>query len=328
MRRILSTSAVLLACLVARADQPVKKIVLVAGKKSHGPGVHEYEKDVKLLKHCLDTSPNVKGIKTESHFGGWPQDPRTFDDADTIVLLSDGLDKQYPLEQHPFLKGDHMQVIERQVKRGCGLVLIHWPLWVPSRVGQEKFMPWLGGFCDYQNRPGPGMSDKVDWSKQAAHPICRGLKPLYVPGRVLRQRPIPGRRSPFHADSAFPRPAEAGRLGLGVATQRRRPFVRLHRRALPQELADRRPPQDDPQRHCLDCPCRAAGRWREVIPAGRVVEDRDDSPKEPTVAEERRSQAGHGANAGRGRSAARESGPGRGDDRSGGPGRLPDRGLA
>ena len=25
---------------------------------------------------------------------------------------------------------------------------------------------------------GPGMSDKVDWSKQAAHPICRGLKPF------------------------------------------------------------------------------------------------------------------------------------------------------
>jgi len=178
MRRILLTSAVLLACLVARADQPVKKIVLIAGKKSHGPGVHEYEKDVKLLKHCLDTSPNVKGVKTESHFGGWPQDPKTFDDADTIVLLSDGLDKQYPLEQHPFLKGDHIRVMERQVKRGCGLVVIHWPLWVPSRVGQEKFMPWLGGFCDYQNRPGPGMSDKVDWSKQAAHPICRGLTPF------------------------------------------------------------------------------------------------------------------------------------------------------
>jgi type 1 glutamine amidotransferase len=71
-----------------------------------------------------------------------------------------------------------LQVIERQVKRGCGLVVIHWPLWVPSRIGQEKFMPWLGGFCDYQNRPGPGMSDKVDSSKQAAHPVCRGLKPF------------------------------------------------------------------------------------------------------------------------------------------------------
>ena len=180
--RLIVSTVVFLALMVslpaARCDQPVKKIVLIAGKKSHGPGVHEYEKDVKLLKQCLDASPNVKGLKTLSFFGGWPQDPGTLDDADAIVLLSDGLDKAYPLPQHPFLKDDHLQVIERQVKRGCGLVIIHWPLWVPSQVGQEKFMPWLGGFCDYQDRPGPGMSDKVDWSKQAAHPICRGLKPF------------------------------------------------------------------------------------------------------------------------------------------------------
>lgn len=184
-RRIASLGVPVLALLIlqcptvgAEADHTAKKAVLIAGNKSHGPGAHEYEKDVRLLKHCLDASPNLKGIKTESHFNGWPQAPQTLDDADTIVLLSDGLDNQYPLEQHPFLKGDHLQVIERQVKRGGGLVVIHWPLWVPSQTGQEKFMPWLGGFCDYQKRPGPGMSDKVDWSKQAAHPVCRSLKPF------------------------------------------------------------------------------------------------------------------------------------------------------
>jgi type 1 glutamine amidotransferase len=185
LRRIALTTATFVAWLMlcvswtaAQSDPSFKKIVLIAGKKSHGPGVHEYEKDVKWLKHCLDSSPNAKGLKTESCFDGWPPSPRTLDDADTIALLSDGLDRQYPLEQHPFLKGDHLPVIERQVRRGCGLVLIHWPLWVPSQVGREKFLPWLGGFCDYQNPPGLGMSDKVDWSKQAAHPICRGLKPF------------------------------------------------------------------------------------------------------------------------------------------------------
>ena len=158
------------------ADAPVKKIVLLAGKKSHGPGVHEYEKDVRLLKHCLDTSSNLKGVKTEMHLDGWPADAATLDDADAIVLLADGLDNQYPLEQHPFLKGDRLGVVEKHVKRGGGLVIIHWPLWVPSEIGKNKFVPWIGGFCDYQNKPGPGMSDPVDWSTQAQHPICRGLK--------------------------------------------------------------------------------------------------------------------------------------------------------
>jgi len=182
LRSLLFCSFVLSCALpvvsAAEGPSPVKKVVLIAGKKSHGPGVHEYEKDVKLLKHFLDTSPNTKHIKAEAHFDGWPQDPKTLDDADTIVLLSDGLDKQYPLDQHPFLKGDHLQVIERQVRRGCGLVVIHWPMWVPSHVGQETFMPWLGGFCDYENPPGPGMSDKVDWTRQLGHPICRGVRPF------------------------------------------------------------------------------------------------------------------------------------------------------
>ena len=162
----------------AASGPTAKKIVLLAGKKSHGPGAHEYEKDAKLLKHCLDTSPNVKGVKTEVHFGGWPADPATLDTADTIVLLSDGLDRQYPTEQHPFLKGDHLAVVTRQLQRGCGLVIVHWPLWVPGKVGEEKFMPWLGGFCDYENPPAPGMSDPVDWSRQLGHPICRGLAPF------------------------------------------------------------------------------------------------------------------------------------------------------
>ena len=44
-----------------------KKIVLIAGSKSHGPKVHEYIKSVRLIKTMLDNS-NVEGITTEIHF--------------------------------------------------------------------------------------------------------------------------------------------------------------------------------------------------------------------------------------------------------------------
>ena len=159
-------------------DTGRKNIVILAGKKSHGPGDHEYEADAVLLYDCLRLSPHAGSLRASVHFNGWPNDAKTLDDADTIVLLSDGLDKPYPREQHPFLRGDHLAVIEKQVRRGCGLVLIHWPLWVPAAIGREKFMPWIGGFCDYENPPGPGMSDRVDWNKQLAHPVCRGLEPF------------------------------------------------------------------------------------------------------------------------------------------------------
>lgn len=177
-RAVLAVFAALCLAGQVQAADAARKIVLLAGRKSHGPGVHEYEKDVRLLKHCLDTSSNLKGVKTEMYTDGWPADAATLDDADAIVLLADGLDNQYPLEQHPFLKGGRLGVVEKHVKRGCGLVIIHWPLWVPSEIGKSKFVPWIGGFCDYQNKPGPGMSDAVDWSAQARHPICRGLKPF------------------------------------------------------------------------------------------------------------------------------------------------------
>ena len=45
--------------LLSEGNQRAKKIVLIAGKKSHGPGLHEYLKSVKLLKVMLDESPNL-----------------------------------------------------------------------------------------------------------------------------------------------------------------------------------------------------------------------------------------------------------------------------
>src|SRR6266480_2549649 len=69
-----------------------KKIVLIAGKKSHPPATHEYIKSVRLLKVMLDTATNLKGVKTEVHYNGWPEDPSTLDDADVIMTISDGQD--------------------------------------------------------------------------------------------------------------------------------------------------------------------------------------------------------------------------------------------
>jgi len=48
----------LVAASQGLAADPPKKVVLIAGAKSHGPGEHEYEKGVRLLAHCLNTSPS------------------------------------------------------------------------------------------------------------------------------------------------------------------------------------------------------------------------------------------------------------------------------
>lgn len=156
------------------------KVVLLAGKKSHAPGEHEYETSLELFRHCLDTSLNARHLLVEVHANGWPEDERTLDDADTIVLFSDGGSSH---TQHPLLGDGHMPVLAKQMKRGCGLVVIHWSLNLPSKIGRETFLRWIGGFKDYEDPPRPlGEPLRVaDWSKQADHPICRGLKPFDMP---------------------------------------------------------------------------------------------------------------------------------------------------
>lgn len=176
-----------------RADDPgtggtgsaavrTKKIVLLAGKKSHGPGVHEYEKSVKLLKVMLDGASNVLNVRTEIHFDGWPEDPRTLDDADTIMTISDGQDgdKFSPV---PWMTPERMPVIERQMQRGCGFVTFHFSTFTPDVYGRQ-ILEWGGGYFDWQNDLGNHewysaiRTLEADVHTAEDHPITRGLKPF------------------------------------------------------------------------------------------------------------------------------------------------------
>jgi hypothetical protein len=75
--------------------EPPKKIVLLAGPKSHGPvgnGVHDYGWSARLLRMMLETSNVKEKVRVEVYLDGWPRNPKTLEDADTIVVISDGRD--------------------------------------------------------------------------------------------------------------------------------------------------------------------------------------------------------------------------------------------
>src|SRR3954468_18465197 len=144
--------ALAMQCGSAEAATP-RKIVLIAGTVhqgtgGHPAGTHEYELSARLLKQSLVQAPGLAPIKCEVHVGGWPTDPKTLDDADTIVLISDGADRNE--QDHPLLVGDRMKVLEKQMKRGCGLVVLHWTVFVPAEKGGEQFLDWVGGYFDYE----------------------------------------------------------------------------------------------------------------------------------------------------------------------------------
>jgi type 1 glutamine amidotransferase len=165
------------------AERP-RKIALIAGSiTGHPKETHEYEKNVILLKHLLDTSLDLHGkVKVEAYFKGWPEDPTTLDDADTIFLTSDGCDRRET--DHPFYVEDRLRVIERQMKRGCGLVQFHWSTFNPARF-HDQITEWAGGYFDYETGAASNKwhSAIQTWQATTApgtpgHPVLRGVKPF------------------------------------------------------------------------------------------------------------------------------------------------------
>ncbi|HEX5270173.1 MAG TPA: ThuA domain-containing protein, partial [Gemmataceae bacterium] len=180
-------AAVLLCVLAASslraADPPTKTIVLIAGAKSHGPGEHEYEKGARLLAHCINTSPNLKGFKAEVYTDGWPKDEKVLDNAATVLLFSDGSDRDE--KAHPLLRETRLATMAKLMERGVGFVAIHYTVFVPNKRAGDDFLDWCGGYFDYQSGPKPSgwyskiktCTGQVDIATPK-HPVSRGLKPF------------------------------------------------------------------------------------------------------------------------------------------------------
>jgi 3-keto-disaccharide hydrolase/Trehalose utilisation len=146
-----------------------RKIVLVAGSPSHGPGEHEFNAGVILLKHCLD---RTSGVVAAAYRNGWPKDPTAFDNADSIVFYMDGGGG------HPLIKGDHLARIGALMKRGVGLACVHYAVEVPKENGGPELLDWIGGYYETGYSINPHWV--ADFKEMPKHPICRGVKPFAI----------------------------------------------------------------------------------------------------------------------------------------------------
>src|SRR5947199_9528896 len=68
-------------------DPKLTKIVLVAGRASHGPGEHEFFAGCAVLMKLLEQTPGVFPVMARD---GWPKDPKTFAAAKAVVFYMDG----------------------------------------------------------------------------------------------------------------------------------------------------------------------------------------------------------------------------------------------
>lgn len=153
----------LAACGASRSH----KIVLIGGEKSEGPGRHDYPNGIRALQAILQSSPAAGGkLEIAAYPDGWPDDPKAFDDAATVVWYFDGLDK------HPLRDPARRAAFEAVMRRGIGLVALHQASTVPP--DDDLGLPrWLGA-ARY------GMFDRTtEWAELVPatpnHPISRGV---------------------------------------------------------------------------------------------------------------------------------------------------------
>ena len=156
-------------CLGVSARAADRKIVLVAGHPSHGPGDHEFNAGVQLLDKCLRQVP---GVTSKFYLNGWPADPHAFDGADGILFFMDGG------AGHPIIQDDHLKIIGDLMKKGVGLACVHYAVEVPKDKGGREFLDWIGGY--YEDRWSTNPHWEADFTQIPQHPITRGVKPFKI----------------------------------------------------------------------------------------------------------------------------------------------------
>lgn len=159
------TCLFLLAVGFALPAEPAK-IILVAGKPSHGPGEHEFNAGTLLLEKCLRQNPGVDTILVK---GGWPGDESVFEGASTLVFYMDGG------VNHPMIAGNRLDTIGKLMKKGVGLVCLHYAVEVPKERGGKEFLDWIGGYYERPYSQNPHNDVEVTQASPA-HPISRGWK--------------------------------------------------------------------------------------------------------------------------------------------------------
>jgi hypothetical protein len=142
-----------------------KRIVLIAGKPSHGYSGHEHNAGCILLAKCLNENvPQVDAVA----YNGWPEDPDALADADAIVVFSNGGGG------HPVLP--HLQEIDKLAKKGVGIAMLHYAVEVPKGEPGNCFLDWIGGYFETDWSVNPHWNAKFESFPD--HPITRGVKPF------------------------------------------------------------------------------------------------------------------------------------------------------
>lgn len=153
-----------------------KKVVLIAGRPSHPPGMHEFRAGMLLFEKCLRQVPGLSVVVASN---GWParvedgrrvDDNRVFDGAAAVIVYADGGGG------HPAIQGDRLALFDSLARRGVGLGFVHYGVEVPAGDPGAAMHRWIGGYYEHQFSVNPMWTP--DFTSLPVHPVTRGVRPF------------------------------------------------------------------------------------------------------------------------------------------------------
>lgn len=181
MRFRASCLLLLFALLSVAAWAQPKRVLIIAGPPSHGPGEHRFPAGAELLAEAL----NLSGAEVRAETAlGWPDNPARLEAADLVVLYSDGLGAHVAKGRAGELRA-HFDA-------GRPLAVVHFALEPPEDDPElaRVFMDAVGGRFE------AGWSVNPVWRLQAApeesHPASGGVGRMDIEDEIyfhLRLRP-------------------------------------------------------------------------------------------------------------------------------------------
>lgn len=194
-----------------RAER-VRRIVIVAGCKSHGPpgnGIHDYAAEARLLQEALRRSvlgPRLSVVRAEDD--AWPV--AAVDEADCLVVVSDGRDGDLPCAEASHLASpERVAQVEAVTARGAGVVPVHFATFAAER-DLARALSWQGAAFHWEQAGQRDWYSRITWAAGTldqlapGHPILRGVAATRLPEEYYHRLAFHAQAVPLIAVRALP----------------------------------------------------------------------------------------------------------------------------
>jgi putative membrane-bound dehydrogenase-like protein len=152
-----------IAVLLTHQAWAARKIVFLAGGRSHGPGEHEFNAGCQLLAKALNESKlDIEATVIQ----GWPKDESVLNGIKGLVIYADGTS----------VVGKGWEKVDQLAKSGVGLMFMHYAVHPSPEEGEKYYRPWIGGAFE------TGYSVNPHWVADLKvlpnHPVSNGVGSL------------------------------------------------------------------------------------------------------------------------------------------------------